>query len=406
MQSVRETSVRSAVLGEVRNELEERKPADGYRAYDAVRVSSDVEAAFKKVAAGKSPDAVISINEVVDQYARDLKANVGAVNTRGPSLLTAKEAKALLEPQQRGRVAAFRAELSRGPSRISEAALLRSAARFIADHSAPLNQSGNAIDVLFPAFDVGNGGNWGAKEAGISAVLIKDAKSAQLMLKMFEGDASEGELARLRTFDPKKEALIVVQDSEDETSFYPAAINKKSGEARGFDSKHNEVNFTAVESREDFELIFGPGSGARVKDDDYATAYYDRLHKLFDRGKPIALNELDPPELDHLALTQDAAGKMRAFFASSIAFPANADFSADNLKTLKAIRAAVKAGEEITVGESHGDPILLMPRKFSGKPTEDYAVGWAVSALIESVPELRRFYNVNSTVKTPNPDSN
>lgn len=397
-----ETTARSAVLGEVREELKQRQPAGGYRAYDAVRVSSDIEAAFRKAAEGKAPDAIISIDDVVNAYASELKKSLGLVNTRGPKLLTDSEAKGLGEPQQRDRVISLRAELARGSKPLSEAALLRSAARFIANHSGPLNQSGNAIDVFFPAFDGGNGGNWDAKEAGISAALIKDAKSALLLLKMFSSDASEGELARLKTFDPKKEALIVVQDSEDETSFYPAAINKRTGAARGFDSRHNEVSFTQVESREDFELIFGPGSGARVKDEDYASAYYDRLHKLFDAGKAIALEKTDPPEIDHLALTKDAANAFQAWFASSAAFPANGDFSPDNLKTLKAIRAAVKAGGEITVGESHGDPILLMPRKFAGKPTEDYAVGWAVSALIESVPELRRFYHVNSTVQTPN----
>lgn len=407
MQRVRETTVRSAVLGEVRNELEERKPSGGYRPYDAGRVSSDVEAAFKRVADGKPAETVIAVNDVVDAYAGDLKRNLGAVNTRGPSLLTDKEAKALSEPQQRGRVVAFRAELARGAGKApSEAQLLRNAARFIADHSGPLNQSGNAIDVFFPSFDSGNGGNWDEKQAGISAVLIKDPKAALLMLKMFEGDASDGELSRLRTFDPKKEALIVVQDSEDETSFYPAAINKKTGEARGFDSKHNEVNFTAVDSKEAFEAIFGPGSGAKVKDDDYAYEYGERLHKLFDRGKTIALEQLDPPEIDQLALTKDAANVFQRFFASNVALPTGEDFSADNTKTLKAIRAAIKAGGEITVGESHGDPILLMPRKFSGKPTEDYAVGWAMSALIENVPELRRYYHVNSTVQTPNPSDN
>lgn len=403
MLRVRETTVRSAVLGEVRNELEERKPSGGYRPYDASRVSSDVEAAFKKVAGGKPAETVISIDDVVNAYAGDLKRSLGAVNTRGPTLLTDKEAKALDEPQQRSRVIAFRAELARGGKAPSDAQLLRNAARFIADHSGPINQSGNAIDVFFPAFDSGNGADWSEKQAGISAVLIKDPKAALLMLKMFEGDASEGELSRLRTFDPKKEALIVVQDSEDETSFYPAAINKKTGEARGFDSKHNEVNFTAVDSREAFEAIFGPGSGAKVKDEDYAFAYGERLHKLFDRGKNIALEGLDPPELDQLALTKDAANVFQRYFASNIPLPTGEDFSADNTKTLKAIRAAIKDGGQITVGESHGDPILLMPRKFSGKPTEDYAVGWAMSALIEGVPELRRYYSVNSTVQTPNP---
>lgn len=394
-----EKAVRSAVLGEVRAELEARKPGDGYRPYDAPRVSEDVRAAFRAVAEGKPDTAVIDVGSVVDAYATGLKESLGAVNTRGPRWLTAKEAAAVEGEQRRGRVTALRAELARGQRGLSIEALDRLAARFVADHSAPIGDSGNAIDVLFPAYDVGNGASWDNREPGISARLFTDAKSSLRILKMLLRDASPAEKKRLETFDPKKELLIVVRDSDDETKWYPAAIDKATGKARGFDSLHNEVSFAAVESKADFEEIFGRGSAARVSEDDLESAFYDRMSALFDSGRALPIEKLDPPGLDKEALTRAAAPAVEAYLGALRELPATLDLTPDQRGTLEAIRAALADGQHITIGESYGDPILEMPRKFAGAPLEEYHVGWAFSELTRSIPELKRFYNVNATAR-------
>lgn len=402
MTRVQDTALRRAVLGEVRDELKQRSPSDGYRPYDAPRVSQDVQDAFEAAAKGKAGDAVVSVNEVVNAYAKTLKASLDAVNTKGPAIVTHAEASQVEQPQLRERLVSLRADLARGNKPLTDDDLLRRAARFVTDHSAPINQSGNAIDVLFPAFDTGNGANWDEKQPGIDARLITDPKAALLILKMLERDSGPEQIKRLRTFDPAKERLILVLDSEDETHFYPAAIDRKSGKARGFDTQHNEVDFAQAESAEDFESVFGKGSAKKITDDDYATPFYERLHALVDKGRSLPIERLDPPELDQVKLTEAAATALQSYFKGLTQLPAG-DFSDADKKTLEAIRAAVQAGETITVGEKYGDPTLLMPRKFSGAPTEDYAVGWAVSALFQEVPGLRRFYNVNSQPQTPNP---
>jgi hypothetical protein len=371
---VLETAVRSAVLGEVREELRERSPQDGYRPYDGVRLSPDIHEAFAKVAEGKGDDVVIDPNAIVDAYATTLKSDVRAANQRGPKWLTASEAKGVSKPVVRDRVTALRAELSLGQKDLSMDALERRAARFIADHSAPTGDSGNAIDVFFPAFDVGNGEDWSNGVPGISGTLVTNGRDALKLLKMYEGDASDEELARLRTFNPRKEYLIVVRDSDDETKHYPAAIDKKTGKARGFDSVHNEADFLSEE-------------------DDA----YDKMQKVFDRNRSLPIEKTSPPSLDKAALTKAAAVAVQDYLAGLRAIPASLDLSETDRTTLEAIRAAIADGQQITVGESHGDPILMMPRKFAGTPTEDWAVGWAVNELTKQTPSLKRFYNVNAT---------
>jgi len=398
---VQESSLRSAVLGEVRDELKQRLPTGGYRPYDATRVSKDVQDAFDFVAKDQPINAVISINKVVDVYAKTLKSSLDAINTVGPKTVTAKEAAAVEQPNMRERLVSIRADLARGDKPLEDDDLVRRAARFVTDHSAPIGDSGNAINVLFPAFDVGNAANWSDGEPGISASLITDPKAAVLLMQMFMGNAGPGELSRLKTFDPAKERLIVVADSDDETHYFPAAIDKKTGKARGFDSSHNSVDFLNPETKEDFEKMFGKGSAKGVADDDYASAAYDRLQSMLDKGKALPIAKMDPPEIDTTKLTTAAAEALQTYFAGMTKLPAG-DFSADDKKTLLAIRDAVKAGETITIGEKYGDPTLLMPRKFSAKPTEDYAIGWAMMTLYQSVPELNRFYNVNSSPQTPN----
>lgn len=400
---VKEASLRSSVLGQVRDELNQRKPADGYKGYDAPIVSRDVQDAFEAVAHGKAADAPISINAVVNTYASTLKSKLDAVNVVGPATVTAKEAAQIDQPEMRERVLGLRAELSRGSKPLAEADLARRAARFIADHSAPIGVSGNALNVFFPAFDVGNAGNWDAKEAGIDARLITDGKTALALIKLFLTDAGPSEAKRLSTFDPAKEHLIVVAGSDDETVYYPAAIDKKTGKARGFDSSHNSANFPGPETKEEFEALFGKGSAKSVTDGDYAYAVYGMTEKLLGKGKSIALDKMDPPELDRVKLTAAAQKELTTYFAGMTKLPAGIEFSDADQKTLLAIRDAIKAGQAITVGESYGDPILQMPRKFSGAPTEDYAVGWAINTLVSGVPELQRFFNVNATVQTPNP---
>jgi hypothetical protein len=404
MTRVAESALRRAVLGEVRDELKQRSPADGYRPYDAPRVSRDVQDAFESVAKDKSADAVISVSAVVNAYAKTLKSTLDVVNTKGPTVVTHAEASAVAQPEMRERMVSLRADLARGGKPLGDDELLRRAARFVTDHSAPIGQSGNAIDVLFPAFDVGNAANWDDKEPGIDARLITDPKAALTILKMLEGDASPAEIKRLRTFDPAKERLILVLGSDDETHFFPAAIDRKTGKTRGFDSQHNEVNFANVETKADFEALFGKGSAKSVKDGDFYTAAYDRLHALVDAGRSLPIATLDPPELDTAKLTAAAGAALQKYFGGISQVPTGDDLSDTDRKTLEAIRKAVHEGDSITVGEKYGDPILLMPRRFDGAPTEDWAVGWAVSALFQAVPELRRFYNVNATPQQPNAD--
>ncbi len=391
-----ERSVRSAVLGEVRDELRERSPRDGYRPYDAVRLSEDVRAAFDEVAAGKGPDAVIDTNAVVDVYALNLARTLSDVNRKGPKWLTPAEAESVPAGQMRGRVVSLRAEIARGQQNLSMEAVERRATRFVADHSAPIGVSGNAIDVFFPAFDTGNGADWGNRVPGVDARLVTDAKDALRLLKMFETDASPAELERLHTFDPRREILIVVRDSDDESKWYPAAIDKKSGKPRGFDSYHNEVKFTDVATKADFEKIFGRGSAAGIADDDLASAFYERLEALFGRGQSLPIAELDPPGLDKPALTKAAAASVEKYLGALRELPPELDLDDTYRTTLEAIRTAVAGGQHIQVGEQFGDPILLMPRKFAGAPTEDYMVGWAFSELTKQVPSLSRFYNVDA----------
>lgn len=398
MVKVRETAVRSKVLGEVRDELKQRAPSDGYRPYDAPRLSDDVKKAFTAVAKGKPDDAVISVNAVVGAYASSLKKTLGEVNSVGPAFLTDKEAKAVGEPLLRSRVTAARSELARGSKSLSEQAILRSAARFIADHSAPINASNNAIDVFFPSFDSGNGADWDEGQPGISADLIKDGDSARLILRILAAGTSDHIRERLETFDPKKEYLIVVRDSEDETSWYPAAIDRTTGKARGFDTAHNEVDFPYMfEGVEGFESVWGPGSAEGLEDDlDYQ--FHQKLEALLEKkGKSIPIEKMDPPELDSAKLTDVAATTLQKYFSELPAVPASLDLTPDERTTLEAIRAAVQDGQTITVGESWGDPILKMPRKFTGDAPADYMVGWAVAELFKQIPELKRFYNVNAT---------
>jgi hypothetical protein len=397
MVKVREVAVRDRVLGEVRDELKQRAPADGYRPYDAPLLSDDLQKAFKSVAKGKSDDAVVDINDVVGAYASKLKRALGQANKVGPTYLTDKEAKTVRGPQLRARVVAARAELALGKKSLSEDALLWKAAHFIADHSAPINASNNAIDVFFPAFDSGNGADWDKKHPGISADLIKDGEKAQLILKIIGAGMNDEIQARLATFDPAKEHLIIVRDSEDETSWYPAAIDKTTGKARGFDTSHNEVDFPYMFNEvESFEAIWGPGSAAG-HEDDLEYAFSEKLSALMDDiGTPIPIAKMDPPELDIAKLTNVAAEKLQEYFAGLEAIPANLELNDRERTTLEAIRAAIHEGQQITIGESYGDPILKMPRKFAGEATDDYMVGWSVSELFKQIPEFKRFYNVNA----------
>jgi hypothetical protein len=356
-----------------------------------------VKTAFEEVARGKGPDDVIEIGPVVDVYARGLKDTLNEVNVRGPKWLTKDEAKAIEEPKMRSRVTALRAEIARGREGPSMEALERRAARFVADHSAPIGDSGNAIDVLFPAFDVGNGEDWANRVPGIDARLITDAKDALRILKMLQRDANEGEIGRLRTFNPRREILIVVRDSDDETKWYPAAIDKQTAKPRGFDSYHNEVNFTSVETAAEFESIFGRGSARGIGEDELSTAFYEKMEALYDKGRSLPIGDFDPPGIDKEALTKAAVSAVETYLRGLDAIPAELDLPESYRTTLEAIRAALADGQHITIGESYGDPVLRMPRKFAGEPTEDYMVGWAFSELTEQVPSLRRFYNVNAT---------
>jgi hypothetical protein len=397
MVRVRETDVRSRVLGEVREELKSRAPADGYRPYDATRLSPDVKKAFTAVANGKPDDAKVEIDAVVGAYASRMKKTIGEANKVGPAFLTEKEAKAVGEPMLRARVMASRSELARGKKSLSDEAILRSAARFIADHSAPINTSSNAIDVFFPAFDSGNGADWDEHQAGIGGDLIKDGEKAKLILRIIGAGTNDEIQARLATFDPAKEYLIIVRDSQDETSWYPAAIDKSSGKARGFDTSHNEVDFPYMfDSVEAFESVWGPGSAQGVED-DLEYAFSEKLQALMDKeGKSIPISKMNPPEIDKAKLTDVAAKKLQTWFAEAASIPASFDLSQNERNTLEAIRAAIHDGQTITIGESYGDPILMMPRKFEGAAEPDYWVGWAVSELFKQIPEMKRFYNVDA----------
>lgn len=398
MPSVRQTDIQRAVLGEVRTELKERQPGDGYRPYDAVRLPTDVRRAFEAESSGKGRDDVVSLDRVVDRYARTLKRSIDAANQVGPKFVTVKEADKVGPKDVGSRVVAARAELGRGLVPLSHAALARRAAQFVAAHSEPIGTY-EAPDAAFPGFDRGNGEDWHRNQVpGIDGHVITDAKTAEVLLSFFKAEDGPRGRANLETFDPSRELLVVVRGSGDERHYYAAAIDQQTGKARHFSTYHNEVDFELPQDAAEFDAVFGAGASAAITDDDYEYGAITKLEQLVEAGVPLDLASTQPPEVDRKALTHAGRDAITAFLSSRDTVPT--DGMQDGFATtLKAIHAAVRGGAKIDVVDGDTGPELRVPLKFSGAPTPDYYVGWALRGLTENVPELRRFVDVNASPK-------